>query len=51
MQIYRSHVLVCSGTGCTASGSAALFDEFEAQLKAQGLENEVKVVKAGCFGL
>ena len=51
MQIYRSHVLVCSGTGCTASGSAALFDEFEAQLKAQGLENEVKVVKTGCFGL
>ncbi|MBQ2306265.1 MAG: NADH-quinone oxidoreductase subunit NuoF [Clostridia bacterium] len=51
MQIYRSHVLVCSGTGCTASGSAGLFDEFEAQLKAQGLENEVKVVKTGCFGL
>jgi NADP-reducing hydrogenase subunit HndC len=51
MQIYRSHVLVCSGTGCTASGSAALFDEFETQLKAQGLENEVKVVKTGCFGL
>ena len=51
MQIYRSHVLVWSGTGCTASGSAGLFDEFEAQLKAQGLENEVKVVKTGCFGL
>ena len=51
MQIYRSHVLVCSGTGCTASGSAGLFDEFEAQLKAQGLENEVKIVKTGCFGL
>ncbi|MBO4326399.1 MAG: NADH-quinone oxidoreductase subunit NuoF [Clostridia bacterium] len=51
MQIFRSHVLVCSGTGCTASGSAGLFDEFEAQLKANGLENEVKVVKTGCFGL
>ncbi len=51
MQIYRSHVLVCSGTGCTASGSAGLFDEFESQLKANGIENEVKVVKTGCFGL
>ena len=51
MQIYRSHVLVCSGTGCTASGSGVLFDEFEAQLKANGLENEVKIVKTGCFGL
>ncbi|MBP5780232.1 MAG: NAD(P)H-dependent oxidoreductase subunit E, partial [Clostridia bacterium] len=51
MQIYRSHVLVCSGTGCTASGSAGLFDEFESQLKTNGLENEVKIVKTGCFGL
>ena len=51
MQIYRSHVLVCSGTGCTASGSEKLFEEFEAQLKANGLENEVKIVKTGCFGL
>ncbi len=51
MQIYRSHVLVCSGTGCTAGGSAKLFEEFESQLKENGLENEVKVVKTGCFGL
>jgi (2Fe-2S) ferredoxin len=25
--------------------------EFEAQLKANGLENEVKVIQTGCFGL
>ena len=51
MQFYRSHVLVCAGTGCTSSGSAGLFDEFEARLKDAGIENEVKVVKTGCFGL
>ena len=51
MNLYRSHVLICGGTGCTSSGSAKLIDEFEAQLKANGLENEVKVVKTGCFGL
>ena len=51
MSLYRSHVLICGGTGCTSSGGAKLIDEFEAQLKAAGLENEVKVVKTGCFGL
>lgn len=51
MNLYRAHVLVCGGTGCTSSGSAQLIDEFEAQLAANGIENEVKVVKTGCFGL
>ncbi|MBE7058201.1 MAG: NADH-quinone oxidoreductase subunit NuoF [Ruminococcaceae bacterium] len=51
MQYYRSHVLVCAGTGCTSSGSAVLFDEFEQRLKDAGIENEVKIVKTGCFGL
>ena len=51
MSLYRSHVLICGGTGCTSSGGTKLIDEFEAQLKEQGLENEVKIVKTGCFGL
>ncbi len=51
MNLYRSHVLICGGTGCTSSGGAKLIEEFESQLKANGLENEVKVVKTGCFGL
>ncbi len=51
MSLYRAHVLICGGTGCTSSGGAKLIDEFEAQLKEAGLENEVKVVKTGCFGL
>ena len=44
-------MLVCGGTGCTSSGSALLIDEFEKQLKENGLYDEVKVVKTGCFGL
>ena len=51
MNIYRSHVLICGGTGCTSSGSKALQKEFENQLKEKGLENEVKLVETGCFGL
>ena len=51
MELYRSHVLVCGGTGCSSSGSANLIERFEQQLKEKGLENEVKVVRTGCFGL
>ena len=51
MEFYRSHVLVCGGTGCQASGSENLINEFDVQLKKYDLINEVKVVRTGCFGL
>ena len=51
MDLYRAHVLVCGGTGCTSSGSAKLVERFEEQLKANSLDKEVKVVRTGCFGL
>lgn len=47
----RSHVLICGGTGCTSSGSVQLAQALEMELKAAGLEDEVKIVKTGCFGL
>ena len=49
--MYRSHVLVCGGTGCTSSGSQRTSDRPERQIAAQGLSEEVGVVKTGCFGL
>ena len=33
MDIYRAHVLVCGGTGCSSSGSATLIELFEENLK------------------
>ena len=51
MSYIRAHILVCGGTGCTSSKSPAIIEEFEKQLKEAGLENEVKVIKTGCFGL
>ena len=51
MELYRAHVLVCGGTGCTSSGSQQLMERFEQQLQEKGLEKEVKVVRTGCFGL
>ena len=47
----RAHVLICGGTGCTTSGSIALQAEFAAQLEANGIAEEVKIVQTGCFGL
>ena len=51
MDIVRGHVLCCGGTGCTSSGCELIIKEMEAQLKANGLDKEIKVVKTGCFGL
>ena len=49
--MYRSHVLICGGTGCTSSGSAQIIETLEKELKRNGLENEIKVIRTGCFGL
>ena len=47
----RAQVLICGGTGCTSSGSVAIQKEFETQIAANGLAEEVKIVQTGCFGL
>jgi len=51
MSLVRSHVLVCGGTGCTASGSLSIEDKFKECLEKFDLVNEVDIVKTGCFGL
>ena len=48
--MYRAHVLVCGGAGCISSGCKAVQDELLSELKAQGLEQEIKVVVTGCIG-
>lgn len=47
---YKMHILVCGGTGCTASLSHEIATQIENNLKDKGLENEVKVILTGCFG-
>ena len=47
----RAHVLICGGTGCTSSNSPAIAKALEAELKAKGLDEEIKIVHTGCFGL
>ena len=49
--MYRSHVLVCGGTGCTSSNSQKIIEAMEAEIAAKGLQDEVQVIRTGCFGL
>ena len=47
----RTHVLICGGTGCTSGGSQAIADNLKAELERLGLQDEVQVIRTGCFGL
>ncbi len=49
--MYRSHVMVCGGTGCTSSGAPKIIEEFNRQIAKSGINEEVKVIQTGCFGL
>ena len=51
MELFRSTILVCGGTGCTSSGSNKLIERFEQLLAEKGLDKEIKLVRTGCFGL
>ena len=48
---YKRQVLICGGTGCTSSGSKKVIETLESEIEKNGLENEVKIVRTGCFGL
>ena len=49
--MFRIHALICGGTGCTSSGSMSVKEALNRELASHGLEDEVKVVQTGCFGL
>ena len=49
--MYRSHVLVCGGTGCTSSGSQEIILKLKEELVKYRLEDEVAVIMTGCHGL
>ena len=47
----KMHIMVCGGTGCTSSNSMKIIEGLESLIKINQLENDIKVVKTGCFGL
>jgi NADP-reducing hydrogenase subunit HndC len=50
MANFKTHLLVCGGTGCRASESEAILANLKATVAERGLETEVQVVMTGCFG-
>ncbi|HCD72511.1 MAG TPA: NADH-quinone oxidoreductase subunit NuoF [Thermovirga lienii] len=51
MSMYRAHVLVCKGTGCTASGAPSVFSAFKEELAKRKLDSEIMLVETGCHGM
>lgn len=50
MTKYKNHILVCGGTGCRASQSEEIVENLKLALEQNGLDDEVQVVRTGCFG-
>ena len=49
--MYRAHILVCGGTGCTSNKSFKIVEKLNEELEKRNLKEEVKVIMTGCFGL
>lgn len=47
---YKKHVLICGGTGCLSSKGGAIAENIESLLVEKGMNEEVQVIKTGCFG-
>jgi len=47
----KMQLLVCGGTGCNGLQSEAILDNLKLELEANALENDVQVIRTGCFGL
>ena len=50
MAKFKSHILICGGTGCQSSNSEAIFNNLERELATKGLIEDVQVIRTGCFG-
>ncbi|MBP0979412.1 MAG: NADH-quinone oxidoreductase subunit NuoF [Oscillospiraceae bacterium] len=48
---YKKHILVCGGTGCTSSNSELILERLNQELQRHSLDDKIKTVKTGCFGL
>jgi (2Fe-2S) ferredoxin len=50
MKVFRSHLLLCGGTGCHASGALKVKSALIDEISKKGLSEEVKIVETGCNG-
>jgi NADH:ubiquinone oxidoreductase subunit F (NADH-binding)/(2Fe-2S) ferredoxin/Pyruvate/2-oxoacid:ferredoxin oxidoreductase delta subunit len=50
MKSYRTHIMLCAGTGCVSNGSFKVRDALERELARHNLQDEVGIVMTGCNG-
>ena len=50
MERYRTHLMLCAGTGCVSNKSFKIQEALEKELNKQGLQDEILVVMTGCNG-
>ncbi len=50
MKVFRSHFLICGGTGCHASGTGKVKKALIEEIDKRGLSKDVKIVETGCNG-
>jgi len=50
MEQYRTHLMLCAGTGCVSNKSFNIKEALEKELNKRGLQDEILVVMTGCNG-
>ena len=46
----KNYILVCGGTACESSKATEIYNALASEAKAQGVADDVQIVKTGCFG-
>lgn len=47
---YKQYILVCGGSACESTRGVELYQALQKEIKYQGVEGDVQLVKTGCFG-
>ena len=50
MNKVRTHLMLCGGTGCHASGSGLFRETLQKELERRELSDEIKIIETGCNG-
>ncbi len=50
MSHYRTHLLVCAGTGCVSCGAFKFKEALEKEIEQRKLQDEILVIATGCNG-
>ena len=50
MSTYRTHLMLCAGTGCVSNKSFEIKEVLEKEIEKHGLQDEILVVMTGCNG-